>query len=262
MAIPDVLGTDPSRYPVRRVVANHSRRPEPVDRAGRSKPEGSRAIYLPTEVASYLRAASPLDAWAPLPRQVYGWIRRGLVAPAFRDAPEERIEVDFDDLVTCQAISLLRAAGISLQAIERARACFAALYGLDRPFAHRSFWTSGRDIYGELDGLLISGTRGGQLAMPFMQQRCRPIVTQLAFDARTGRPVSWAPARHVELRPTVQAGQPCISGTAIPTATIKRHVRGNDTLAWVARRLQLDRAGVEAALAWERRRAYRKVAEH
>src|SRR5688572_32089744 len=86
-----------------------------------------RAIYLPPEVASYLRAASPVATWTPLSRQVYGWIRRGLLAPAFRDAPEASIVVDFNDLVTGQAISLLRAAGISLRSIEQAEDYFADL---------------------------------------------------------------------------------------------------------------------------------------
>src|SRR5690242_20139047 len=88
-----------------------------------------RAIYLPSEVASYLRAASPVDTWAPSSRQVYGWIRRGLLAVPFRNAPESAIVVDFDDLVTGQAISLLRAARISLRDIERAQTFFADLYG-------------------------------------------------------------------------------------------------------------------------------------
>src|SRR5262245_38000182 len=98
-----------------------------------------RAIYLPSEAASYLRAASPVAAWTPSSRQVYGWIRRGLLAPEFRDAPEAAIVVDFDDLVTSQAISLLRAAGFSLKRIEEAQTFFTNLYGIGRPFAHRTF---------------------------------------------------------------------------------------------------------------------------
>ena len=219
-----------------------------------------RAIYLPSEVASYLRAASPVDTWAPSARQVYGWIRRGLLASEFRRAPEAAIVVDFDDLVTGQAISLLRAAGIPLRAIECAEEFFADLYGVDRPFAHRRFWTSGRDIFGDLDGLVITGTRGGQLAMPFMKEQPRAIEARLAFDSKTGRPTSWIPASHVELRPTMQAGQPCVSGTSILTTAIWRYARGSDTLGMVAGRLGLDQAEVEAALAWEQARTHGKVA--
>jgi len=219
-----------------------------------------RAIYLPSEVASYLRAASPVATWAPSSRQVYSWIRRGLLAPGFRHAPEVAIVVDFDDLVTGQAISLLRAAGISLRAIERAEEFFADLYGVDRPYAHRRFWTSGHDIFGELHDMLIAGTRGGQLAMPFMKELPPAIETGLAFDSKSGRPISWLPASHIELRPTMQSGQPCVSGTPILTTSIWRYARGSDTLGMVASRLGLDQAEVEAALAWEHARAYGKGA--
>jgi len=214
----------------------------------------SRAIYLPAELASYLRAASPVGGWRPSTTQVQGWIQRGLLAPAFREAPIEEVVVDFDDLVTGQAIGLLRAAGISLNRIERAEAFFVDLYGVDRPFAHRRFWTSGPDIFGKLGGSMIAGTRGGQLALPFEAEQPRPIETRLAFDARTGRPISWYPARHVELRPTTQAGQPCVSGTSILTASVKRYARGSDTLSLVARRLGLRQAEIEAALDWEHAR--------
>jgi uncharacterized protein (DUF433 family) len=219
-----------------------------------------RAIYLPSELASYLRAASPVATWAPSSRQVYGWIRRGLLAPSYRNAAETTIVVDFDDLVTGQAISLLRAAGISLRDIERAEDCFANVYGISRPFAHRRFWTSGRDIFGEVDDLLITGTRGGQVAMPFMKEGPHSIEARLAFDTRTGRPISWLPASHVELRPTTQSGQPCVSGTSILTTSIWRYARGCETLGMVAQRLRIDESEVEAALAWEHARAYGKRA--
>ena len=218
---------------------------------------GDRAIYLPTELASYLRAASPVGGWRPSTSQVHGWIQRGLLAPAFREAPVDAIVVDFDDLVTSQAIALLRAAGISLNRIERAEAFFADLYGTDRPFAHRRFWTSGPDIFGKLGDVMIAGTRGGQLALPFLEEASSPVGTQLAFDPKTGRPISWYPVRHVELRPTTQAGQPCVSGTSILTAAIRRYARGTDTLSAVAGRLGLHQSEVEAALDWEQARAFR-----
>jgi uncharacterized protein (DUF433 family) len=222
--------------------------------APRPTTPGCRAIYLPAELASYLRAASPPSGWRPTTGQVHGWIQRGLLAPAFREAPADAVVADFDDLVTGQAISLLRAAGISLKRIEEAEAFFADLYGIGRPFAHRSFWSSGRDIFGKFGELWIAGTRAGQLALPFDEDQPQPIATRLAFDAKSGRPTSWFPARHVELRPVTQSGQPCVSGTSILTTSIRRYTRGSDTLDLIARRLGLDQAEVEAALDWEHAR--------
>ena len=217
----------------------------------------TRAIYLPAELASYLRAAAPIGGWRPSTSQVHGWIQRGLLAPTFRDAPVNQIVVDFDDLVTGQAIALLRAAGISLTRIERAEAFFADLYGVSQPFAHRRFWTSGPDIFGKIDDALIAGTRGGQLAMPFMEEQSQAITAPLAFDRRTGRPTAWHPVRHIALRPATQSGQPCVSGTSIPTTSIRRYARGTDTLDLVARRLGLDLPEVHAALDWEHARTSR-----
>ncbi|MFN8636575.1 MAG: DUF433 domain-containing protein [Chloroflexota bacterium] len=211
----------------------------------------ARAIYSPSEVASYLRAVAPDTGLVPGPAQVFGWVRRGLLAPAFRLAPEHAIVADFDDLVTGRAISLFRAAGIPLARIAEAESFFAGLYGVERPFAHRHFWMSGDDIFGTLDGRPIAGTRGGQLAMPFMAQPRHRVETRLVFDARSGRPTVWTPMAGIELRPAVQAGQPCVAGTAILTTSVARHVRSGASSELVAGRLGLAETDVEAALTWE-----------
>jgi uncharacterized protein (DUF433 family) len=214
-------------------------------------------MYLPSEVASYLRAASPTSTLVPTSRQVYGWIRRGLLAPGFRNAPQDSIVIDFDDLIAGQAISLLRAAGVPLGAIVRAAEFFADLYGVDRPYAHRQFWISGHDIFGKQGDVLIAGSRGGQLALPLLVDRPRSITTSLVFDTRTSRPISWSPRGHVELRPTRQSGQPCVRGTSILTISVWRYARGSDTPGQIAWRLGIDQADVEGALAWEHARVYR-----
>jgi uncharacterized protein (DUF433 family) len=90
--------------------------------------------------------------------------------------------------------------------------------------------------------------------MPFMEDEPSLLETRLAFDSKTGRPSSWFPASHVELRPTRQFGQPCVSGTSILTTSIWRYARGSDTLGMIASRLGLAQSEVEAALVWEHAR--------
>jgi uncharacterized protein (DUF433 family) len=250
-------GADSPRHPIRQISGN-TQPPNRTTAAGQPISQGGRAIYLPAELASYLRAAAPAGGWRPSTTQIHGWIQRSLLAPAFRAASVDEIVVDFEDLVTGQAIALLRAAGISLDRIERAEGFFSDLYGIDRPFAHRCFWTAGRDVFGKLGDGWIAGTRGGQLALPFDEEQPHPIETHLIFDPKTGRPVSWYPTGKIELRPTIQSGQPCISGTSILTASVKRYARGADTLSLIARKLGLDQSDVEAALDWEHARAYRR----
>src|SRR5687767_8600616 len=111
------------------------------------RPE-ARGIYIPRELAGYYRAATPIDRWAPSSARLFYWIRRGLIAQTYQSAPADDVVATFDDLVTSQAITLLREASIPLLKIRDAERYFASLYGVTRPFTHRSFWTSGPDIFG------------------------------------------------------------------------------------------------------------------
>src|SRR3712207_4466556 len=101
-------GTDASGYPNRGFGGN-TRPLSLTTTDGQPPASNDRAIYLPAEMASYLRAASPRGGWRPAAAQIHSWIRRGLLAPAFRAASADEVVVDFEDLVTGQAIALLRA---------------------------------------------------------------------------------------------------------------------------------------------------------
>lgn len=215
----------------------------------------ARGIYIPRELAGYYRAATPIDRWAPSSARLFYWIRRGLVAAPYQSAPAEDVVATFDDLVTSQAITLLREAGIPLPKIRDAELYFADLYKVSQPFTHRSFWTSGPDIFGRLGDLLISGTRGGQIAMEFMRSWLHPVETRFGFNDDTGRPEIWEPRHYVELSPSVQFGQPCIAGTRIPTSSIRMYVVGGDPPDFVANFFGITEAEVEAAVNWERARA-------
>lgn len=210
-------------------------------------------IYLPTEVSRYLVATMPATKRPPTSRRILRWIRAGLVAPERREAPGRVIVVNFGDLVTCQAITLLREAGISLRSIRKAEHYFSRLYGLAKPFAHREFWYSRPDIFGQLDGQLISGTTAGQFAFAFLQRWLEPVRKELTFAPETGSPIQWQPAEGISLRPTVQFGRPCIEGTRIPTGTIWSYVQGGDAPAFIAESFGIAVADVERAVAWERK---------
>jgi len=120
-------------------------------------------VYLPIEVSGYLLATMPAEKRPPTSQRIFRWIRRGLVAPEVRKLPGRSITISFADLVTCQAITLFREAGLSLDAILQAEQYFADLYGMAKPFAYRQFWYSPRDIFGRLKDTLISG-RASQLS--------------------------------------------------------------------------------------------------
>jgi uncharacterized protein (DUF433 family) len=211
-------------------------------------------IYLPSEVSSYLLVTMPAEQHPPTSRRIMRWIRAGLVAPERKDAPGRDIVITFEDLVTCQAVTLLREAGFSLEAIRKTETYFAEHYGTLKPFAHRDFWHAKPDMFGLVDGQFVSGSSGGQITLEFLARWLRPLNARLGFSQESGRADYWQPGRGISLRPTVQFGQPCLEGTRIPTGAIWSYVHAGDSPEFIARAYGLRVDDVERAVRWEERR--------
>lgn len=211
-------------------------------------------IYVPTEVAHYLVAAMPTPPRRPLrSARVLTWIRAGLLAPEHARTSGRELTIDFEDLVTCQVITLLREAGFSLQQIRQDEKWFANFLSVAKPFAHADFWGAFPDILTKVEGQLLSGSRGGQFAMDFLERYAQPVARRLRFSEQTRRPDSWHPTEGVQLRPVVQLGQPCVGDTRIPTQSIWGYVEAGDPPDFVAQSYGLEIHEVEAAIAWETR---------
>jgi hypothetical protein len=69
-------------------------------------------VYEPGDVARYLAATLPWRAQPLTGRRVLRWIRGALAAPERRDLHAWVLTINFEDLVTCQIITLLREAGL------------------------------------------------------------------------------------------------------------------------------------------------------
>lgn len=211
-------------------------------------------IYLPSEVSSYLLATLPTRQHPPTSRSIMRWIRSGLVAPERGGATGRKTVIDFEDLVTCQAIALLREAGLSLQEIRTAERYFGNRYRTAKPFARHRFWVSGTDLLGRVDGLLVLGSRGGQIALDLLVTWLNPLKVGLGFSEQTDRVERWLPMPRIRLQPNVQFGQPCVDGTRIPTGAIWGYVRAGDPARFVAESYGLTLDDVERAVEWEERR--------
>lgn len=212
-------------------------------------------VYEPNEVASYLRASEPIDRLAPTARRLRAWAHNGVLGEN-RLAKEGRfLRLSFDHLATSQVIAILRARGWSFPAIRAAERDFARLLGSPRPFTNRDFWTMGPDLLTRIDGTLVVGTRGGQIAFEeILEEWLHPVGRRFGFDEETGMAASWRPVQHIELDPRVQFGAPCVEGTSIPTSALWGYVRGGDPVEYVAQSYGLSVADVERAVAWEDRR--------
>ena len=214
---------------------------------------GYEGVYLPLEVSGYLLATMPAERRPPTSQRIFRWIRRGLVAPHQRQAPGRRITLSFADLVTCQAITFFREAGLSLEAIRRAEQFFVGLYGIKKPFAHRQFWYSPNDLFGRLRDHVISGTRGGQIGWDFLAEGLRTWPNELRFAESDLRAIAWRPDPRISLEPDVQFGQPCLAGTRIPTSALWSYAAAGDSYEAIARAYQIEVKDVEQAVNWESR---------
>lgn len=210
-------------------------------------------IYAPIEVSGYLLATMPASQRPPTSRRIFRWIRDGLVAPEHRRDVGHRLVIDFEDLVTCQAITIFREAGCTLSDIRHAEEYFAGQYKAQKPFAYQDFWYSNRDIFGRIGGSIAAGTRAGQLAFDFILGGLKKLSPRLGFHEYSRRADCWEPTDGVTLRPDVQFGQSCLEGTRIPTSALWSYAEGGDSVAFLARSFQITVDDVERAVAWEQR---------
>jgi len=228
---------------------------------GRASPTDEVGLYSALDLASYLRASVPIGQWSPTSQRLHAWVRADILAHGQQQTHGRALLLSFEDLVSSQAVALLRKSGLTLVEIRKADRYFADLYKVHRPFAQRQFWTEGRAIVGRLGDLLIAGNRAGQLMRDFVAEWMTPVRVRLGFDEQTGLAVTWRPLNGVELDPRVQFGSPCLEMTSIPTSALWSYVRGGDPIASVARDYGLTVADVERAVAWEDRRHHRLAAD-
>jgi uncharacterized protein (DUF433 family) len=211
-------------------------------------------IYTSQEVSSYLLATMPAKQRPPTSRRIVGWIRHGLVATRWKHAPGREVVLTFEDLVTCQAITLLQEAGFGPATIREVERALATRSGTRNLFAHRDFWHSDPGTFGRAHGQRVLSADGERVAREFITTWLKRLSERLDFSEATGRAASWHPADRISLRPSVQFGQPCIDGTRIPAGTIWSYVHAGDSPQFIAASFGLRIEDVERAVEWEERR--------
>ncbi|MGH2353404.1 MAG: DUF433 domain-containing protein [Chloroflexota bacterium] len=214
-------------------------------------------IYEPSEAAGYLLAGMPLHLQQrrrPTPRRVHGWIREGLVAFDQRHVPWQDRVIDFEDIISCQVITLLQQESKgSLARVRAAERLFAERLRTPKPFAHYDFWDLETDILGAFgDYFAIAGIGEGWWK-GFFFKGMTLLSEHIRFNKRTGRPEEWEPVPGITLVPGVQFGQPCLKDTRIPTGALWSYIAGGDTPTFVAEGYGIKVADVERAFEWEQR---------
>src|SRR5579875_3250560 len=218
-------------------------------------------IYSVSDAALYLRATTPpprvpLAVWrkqhpsfiGPSSRQLHRWIRQSIATDKGVDV-SARI-VTFEELIRLRMITLLRAHGVPIHAIMRAEDTARRLTGSPQPFITEPLWASGSDVVIRIRQHLIAASKGGQLALPFLEEFLRPVEHGLLFDAH-GVAEAWRPSAGVLLTPHILFGSPCIEGTRIATEAIWSMSRAGETVSALAAMYNVHEPAIKNAIAWE-----------
>ncbi|MEW5876243.1 MAG: hypothetical protein AB1752_13825 [Candidatus Zixiibacteriota bacterium] len=149
-------------------------------------------------------------------------IRRNL-APVL---PAKRSDLDpfvsFLDIVDLLFVKAFLDQGVSLQRLRQALNEAETILGRSR-FAHKDFWTSGRNVYLQVrnhEGALLQLLSGGQWTLAGIIQE---TGRQLDFDRQTGITERWFPLGRevpVVLDPMICFGAPAIHRRGILTANV------------------------------------------
>jgi uncharacterized protein (DUF433 family) len=186
---------------------------------------------------------------------VHGEKRRGKKGPVVK----RRVGVDaryatFLDLIDLLFVKKFLDEGVTLQRVRRA--LDEARDVLDsRHFAHRQFFTDGREIYlqmkGQAEALLQLMSHGQWVIAPVIQE----VAARIEFDDPTGFARRWYPLGReglVVLDPEISFGAPTILEKGVETAAVydlfvAEHEHVDAVCSW----MKLRRDEVESAIRFE-----------
>ncbi len=164
-----------------------------------------RGVYDIAEVARLLRR----------PRQrVEGWTRTGTRKTPLLTGEFAEL-FSFWDLMSLRVIAELLGRGVRRDATVTGAEHLSRRLGTDRPFAHKDIATVGTGFFARVEAATgwEDVGQGGQLAF---EDVVLPLLRPVTFDA-SGMAAIWRPQQGVWINPAVQAGEPCVDGTRIPT---------------------------------------------
>jgi len=149
--------------------------------------------------------------------------------------------VSFHDLISLRAVAALRAAGMKLQKIKQGVGLMRRDLGLQHPLATEDFKTSGVDRY---------------FPSASEQMAAQELVAEYLQDVKYGLltdqhrlAVSWDPPG-VSIDPLIQRGAPCIAGTRVQVAVLKRYLDAGDSAEYLAALFELEADDIRRAVAW------------
>lgn len=212
-------------------------------------------IYRPVMAAAYLCAALPekFPHFQPPTRQrIEYWAGKGLIVPDGDTWHPGRLLLNFPDLVSCQAIALMREAGLSMHTIRKAEQNLSEGGRRTQPFAYRDVWYGGHLIVDRVDPEhVFSALRPGQRGWAFVLEGMASLREKLGFADATGKAIWWEPEPGIRFDPEIQFGKPCIAGTRIPISAIWGFRVAGETAKSIAADYEVEVTDIERAYDWE-----------
>lgn len=183
-------------------------------------------------------------------KHLYYWTKEGLAGGYLTGVKNKHLFINFRDLISLRVIAAFRSQGIKRKDIAIADSVLRKRFGWDYPFATVEFWSAKPDIFIKIGGLPLAVSKHLQMAMEFFEQYMRP-AHGLSFDL-SGIAGKWQPRPDILLDPKIQFGEPCISGTRIPTEVIWSFYRAGDSIDFIAAMYGISKRRVENAIKWEK----------
>lgn len=210
-------------------------------------------IYGIPEVTRYLSVTPPLTNGHRLDSaRLRYWIRTSVANTAPPIFPTRYRLVSFQDLVSMRLIAVLRSKNIKLQEIRITESWLREQFGIEWPLASRDLWTFGSDVFIQFSEKLIAASRFGHIAMDFLNDWLSKVDLDMTFD-EDNIASSWTPYKDICLNPRIQFGEPCISGTRIPTRAIRSKVTAGDSLEVISMLYGVSIIQIRHATWWEER---------
>ncbi len=201
-----------------------------------------RGIYDADEIARLARVPlRDVSRWASSPSHGGGLL-----------FPVERRLFTFWDLVTAYVTGTLLERRVPLANIREARDHLHKVVDTRWPLAHfvvlEKLANVGQNVYfDEGDGRWFDATLGGQAPLDTVVE---PLLHRLRF-ADDGLASSWRPEDGILLRPSVQAGAPCVEGTRVSTRLLADLVEQGEAPEDLADDYELPILAVQRALKYE-----------
>ncbi len=180
--------------------------------------------------------------------RIENWTRTGARKPPIL-TPELEGLFSFWDLMSLRVMAKLIDKGVKRDHIITGAEHLAQALGTNRPFAHKSLAAAGTGFFTSIYQTVgwEDIRQGGQLVF---QEVVSPLLEPITFDDSDMAAI-WRPHLHVWINPEVQAGEPCIDGTRVPTGLIAALISTDDDIAEVTDDYRLSEEQVRAALDFE-----------